>query len=77
MVLAKTLLDLNQRLPARDEEFSKRSEQINQQLQLYVQKLEAHLDAADLLVQRLQATLGLVSGKTGHLQCCTGLLSFY
>ena len=58
--IVKSLSDINRNLPATDVEFAGVSNGIQQQLQLMSQRLESHIVAAELLGQRVTATLGLV-----------------
>ncbi|KAF2708726.1 hypothetical protein K504DRAFT_534314 [Pleomassaria siparia CBS 279.74] len=60
-VLLKTLVRINDSLPASDPVFASRSASIAQQLQLIDQRLEGHINAAETLALRIQATLGLLT----------------
>jgi hypothetical protein len=60
MKIIETLADLNKNLPKTDPAFATKTEAVHQQFQLIRQRLEAHIDTAELLAQRVQATLGLV-----------------
>jgi hypothetical protein len=59
--LIQTLQELNDNLPRTNPTFSAASELVRQQLELIVHRLEGHINAAEILAERVQATLGLVS----------------
>ena len=60
-MLLKTIIQLNDSLPKSDPAFAAESASVHRQLQLIDQRLEGHINAAETLALRIQATLGLVS----------------
>lgn len=60
-LLLKTIIQLNDSLPKSDPVFAAESASVDRQLQLIDQRLEGHINAAETLALRIQATLGLVS----------------
>ena len=61
MSLVNTLLKQSQTLSESESRFSEGSIQIEQQLQLLSYRLEGHINTTDLLAEKVQETLGLVS----------------
>ena len=61
----KTILDtlqkLNDSLLKQEPEFAAQSAKVAQHLQLFQDRVDAHINSADILALRVQATLGLVS----------------
>lgn len=55
-----TLEELNDALPQNDPAFLKATASVRQQLQLMIHRLDGHINAAEILAERVQATLGLV-----------------
>jgi hypothetical protein len=59
--ILETLQKLNGSLPKQEPEFAAQSTEIAQHLQLFQDRVDAHINSADILALRVQATLGLVS----------------
>lgn len=60
-MLLKTIIQLNDSLAKSDPTLAAESVSVDQQLQLIDQRLEGHINSAETLALRIQATLGLVS----------------
>lgn len=63
IVLVNTLLELNRGIPSNNPAVLDRSSHIERQLVLILHRLEAHVNAAGILSQKIQAALGLVSHR--------------
>lgn len=63
MVLVNTLLELNRGIPSNNSAILDKSSHVEQQLILILHRLEAHVNAAGILSQKIQAALGLVSQR--------------
>jgi hypothetical protein len=61
ITLVQTLMTINATLVASNPSLGESSHNVLQELQLFEQRLQGHVNAAELLAERVQATLGLVS----------------
>jgi len=68
IALVETLISINDKL-ALDETLSKQCHEVREQLQLFKERLEGHVNATEILEQRVQATLGLVSNHNFEAAC--------
>ncbi|KAF2182449.1 hypothetical protein K469DRAFT_636798 [Zopfia rhizophila CBS 207.26] len=59
--IVDTLIELNKSLPHEDAAFASKCISVHHQLVLFDHRLEGHINAADTLAQRVQATLGLLT----------------
>jgi hypothetical protein len=55
------MMTINAALVANNPSLTESSHDVLQELQLFEQRLQGHVNAAELLAERVQATLGLVS----------------
>lgn len=70
IVLVQTLKVVNTNVASNNALLGIESQTVHRELQQFEYRLEGHINAAEILAQRVQATLGLVSGftasYTGH-----------
>lgn len=59
--IVQTLMSINSALAANILSLAESSYGVHQELQLMDHRLQSHIDAAEILAQRVEATLGLVS----------------
>jgi hypothetical protein len=59
-IVVQTLIAINAELAANIPSLINSSRTVHEELQLFQQRLQSHNNAAEILAQRVQATLGLV-----------------
>jgi hypothetical protein len=64
IVLVQTLTNINTALATNVPSLGESSYGVHQELQIMEHRLESHINAAETLAQRVQATLGLVRDRT-------------
>ena len=59
--ILETLQKLNDALPRTNTDFAAQSDRIAQHIQVMLDRLDGHINSVDILAERVQATLGMVS----------------
>jgi hypothetical protein len=73
IVLVKTLMSINTAFATKIPSLGESSYSVHQELQIMEHRLESHINAAETLAQRVQATLGLVRKTNSQTQAITDL----